>query len=60
MYCSDLTISLPFTPIPAPLEPVGMATAAKDQGTQFIELSPHEKDFVAVADEVCETCLYGR
>ena len=36
----------------APSEPVGVTTASRHVGSQLIELSVTDKDFIAVSEEV--------
>ena len=43
-----------------PAVPVGMATASKHVGTQLIELSPSDKDYIAVSEEVKKWSLRKR
>ena len=39
----------------APSEPIGVTTASRHVGSQLIELSVTDKDFIAVSEEVRTT-----
>jgi len=47
------TLTFPTCAYPAaPSEPVGVAMASKHVGSQLIDLSLSDKDFIAVSEEV--------
>ena len=46
-----MCLNVAFPPV-APSEPVGVAMASKHVGSQLIELSLSDKDFIAVSEEV--------
>ena len=51
-----MCLNVAFPPV-APSEPVGVAMASKHVGSQLIELSLSDKDFIAVSEEVSFTTV---